>query len=224
MAQSRDKPTLGYWAIRGLASQIRYQMVYLGVDYAEELYEQGDGPDFDRSCWLEKKDKLGLKFPNLPYFIDGEARLTETGAIMKFIANKYGPELLGTSPAQIGQVEMVAQVVSDLKGAVTMPCYTQGDRVAITMNLLEKVKPIVAYLGNKPFLCGDNVTYVDFIFFELCDFMDWISQGVLYERNETLRGYHTRVKELPKLAEFYADDTKCIKKPFNNKVAKLNNL
>ena len=102
-----EKPTLGYWAIRGLASQIRYQMVYLGVDYAEDFYEQGDAPDFDRSCWLEKKDTIGLRFPNLPYFIDGETRLTDTGAIMKFIANKYGPELLGNSPAQIGQVEMV---------------------------------------------------------------------------------------------------------------------
>jgi len=127
-----EKPTLGYWAIRGLASQIRYELVYLGVDYAEEKYEQGDAPDFDRSCWLEKKDTLGLKFPNLPYFIDSTTRLTDPGAIMKFIAHKYGPELLGTSPAQIGQVEMVAQIVSDLKGATTMPCYTQGDRTAIT--------------------------------------------------------------------------------------------
>ena len=105
-----------------------------------------------------------------------------------------------------------------------MPCYTQGDRVAITMNLLEKVKPVVNYLGTKNFLVGDNVTYVDFIFFELCDFMDWISQGVLYERNPSLQTYHERMRTLPRLSEFYGDDSKCIKKPFNNKVAKLNNL
>ena len=90
---------MGYWAIRGLASQIRYELVYLGVEYDEHKYKQGEAPDFDRSQWLEKKDSLGLKFPNLPYFIDGEARLTDPAAIMKFIANKYGPELLGSSPA-----------------------------------------------------------------------------------------------------------------------------
>ena len=111
----------------------------------------------------------------MPYFIDGETRLTEPCAIMKFIANKYGPQLLGSTPSQIGQVEMIATVVSDLKGATTMPCYTQGDRVGITMNILEKVKPIVNFLGRKKFLCGENVTYVDFIMFELCDFMNWIS-------------------------------------------------
>ena len=94
---------------------------------------------------------------------------------MKFIANKYGPELLGSSAAQIGQVEMVATVISDLKAAVTMPCYTSGDKVAITMALLEKVKPLVDFLGEKDFLIGKNVTYVDFILFELCDMMEWIS-------------------------------------------------
>ena len=223
MADSVSKPTLGYWKIRGLASQIRYQMVYLGVDYDEHQYEQGDAPDYDRTCWLSVKDTLGLQFPNLPYLLDGTLKLTETTAIQKYIAYKYGPHLLGTDPANIAQVEMVSNVVSDLKGAVTMPCYTSGDRAAITANILEKVKPIVQYLGSKKFLCGSEVTYVDFTFFELCELMEWISEGQLSQQNPTLQGYCERVKGLPRLAEFYADDEKCMKRPFNNKVAKLNN-
>ena len=81
---------------------------------------------------------------------------------------------------------MVATAVFDLKNTTTMPCYTQGDRVGITMNLLEKVKPLVNFLADKKFLCGNNVTYVDFVFFELCDFMNWISQEMLYERFPSL--------------------------------------
>ena len=96
-----NKPTLGYWKIRGLASQIRYEMVYLGVDYEEHQYEQGDAPDFDRSSWLTVKETLGLQFPNLPYLLDGNMKLTETNAIMKYIANKFGPQLLGSDPTQI---------------------------------------------------------------------------------------------------------------------------
>ena len=76
-------------------------------------------------------------------------KVTEAMPIMKYIAYKYGPELLGATPAEIAQVEMVAGIISDLKGAITMPCYTTGDRVAITMNLLEKVKPLVVFLGDK---------------------------------------------------------------------------
>ena len=61
MVTMTDKPTLGYWKIRGLASQIRYEMVYLGVDYDEVQYEQGDASTkYDRSSWLSVKDTLGL--------------------------------------------------------------------------------------------------------------------------------------------------------------------
>ena len=105
--ESQRKPILGYWNIRGLGSQIRYELVYLGIEFNEDKYEQGPAPKFDRAQWLAIKDSLELKFPNLPYFIDEQTRLTDPHAIMKFIANKYGPHLLGNSPAQIGQVEMI---------------------------------------------------------------------------------------------------------------------
>ena len=95
--------------------------------------------------------------------------------------------------------------------------------MSITQNLLTKVVPLVNYLGDKPYLCGSNLTYVDFIFFELCDFMNWIAEGQLFTKFPTLQAYFDRIKGEPKLAEFYADDVKCIKSPYNNKIAKLNN-
>ena len=55
---------------------------YLNVDFEDTLYEAGDGPEFDISCWVDVKYTLGLEFPNLPYLIDGETKLTETVAIM----------------------------------------------------------------------------------------------------------------------------------------------
>ena len=109
---------------------------------------------------------------------------------MKYIANKHGPELLGTDAAMIGRVEMVANQISELKGSVTMPCYTTGDRTGITTELLKRVGPIVNFLGQNKFLCGDQVTYPDFIFFELIDFMQFISQKQLYERYPVLEDYH----------------------------------
>ena len=114
-------------------------MAYLGVEFEDEVYEQGDGPDFDRSAWMNVKDTLGLVFPNLPYIIDGNVKLSETYAIMKYIAAKFGPQLLGSDPENIAKVEMVASQVIELKGSVTMPCYTSGNRDAITRNLLAKV-------------------------------------------------------------------------------------
>ena len=99
---STSKPTLGYWAIRGLASQIRYQMVYQGIDFNEDIYEQGDAPDYSRDSWTNAKHSLGLEFPNLPYLIHEDVKITETQAIMKYLANQFDPKLLGTTPEQIG--------------------------------------------------------------------------------------------------------------------------
>ena len=106
----------GYWKIRGLASNIRYQLAYSGVnDYEMIEYEQGDAPDFNSACWFDVKPTLGLAFPNLPYLIDGDHSMTETMAIHKYLADKYKPELLGTTPQERGTVNMLAGVLSDLK-------------------------------------------------------------------------------------------------------------
>jgi hypothetical protein len=91
------KPVLGYWAIRGLGAPIRYLLTYCKVDFDEQLYQAGPAPDFSKACWYEKKFSIGLDFPNLPYFFDGDAKLTETDCILRFIATKYRPSLLGIS-------------------------------------------------------------------------------------------------------------------------------
>lgn len=44
---------------------------------------------------MSEKFNLGLDFPNLPYFIDGDYKITETLAIHAYIAEKWNPELLG---------------------------------------------------------------------------------------------------------------------------------
>ena len=65
------------------------------------MYEQGDAPDFNREPWLLVADKLGLDFPNLPYYIDGDFKLTESAAIIKYIAAKYDDKLLGRTSEEM---------------------------------------------------------------------------------------------------------------------------
>ena len=89
------KPTLGYWKIRGLCANLRYQLAYCGVEYNMVEYEQTDGPEFSFEPWLKHKFNLGLDFPNLPYFVDGDFSMTETIPMHKYIADKWKPELLG---------------------------------------------------------------------------------------------------------------------------------
>eukprot|EP00921_Rhytidocystis_pertsovi_P017290 GHVQ01027167.1.p1 GENE.GHVQ01027167.1~~GHVQ01027167.1.p1 ORF type:complete len:133 (+),score=7.45 GHVQ01027167.1:201-599(+) len=92
---------LGYWNIRGLAQPIRLLLAYCQLEWKEtryELLESTKNPGtWDRSQWTSVKYNLELDFPNLPWLIDGDLKLTESTAILRHIARKFKPELLGST-------------------------------------------------------------------------------------------------------------------------------
>jgi glutathione S-transferase len=47
--------------------------------------------------WFDVKYNLGMEFPNLPYLFDGDLKISETLAIIRYLANKYDKSLLGYS-------------------------------------------------------------------------------------------------------------------------------
>merc|ERR1712127_50172 len=222
--QMADKPTLGYWKIRGLATNLRVQLAYQGVEYEMVEYEQGDGPEFSRQPWLDVKPNLGMDFPNLPYFHHGDLKISETMAIHKYIADAWKPEVLGKTAADKAHANMLAGVSTDLKMGTTMPCYTTGDKAQIQSAIDAKLPAIVNFLGGKQFLVGDYVTYIDFYFWELLNTLKFYTDGGVFTTFPTLQAYHNNVAGLPGVKEYLADPN-CIehKYTFNNKVAKINN-
>ena len=58
--------------------------------------------------------------------------------------------------------------------------------------------------------------------FELLELQDFVTEGKIYEKYPLLQAYRDRVKNLPKLKEYYESEA-CMKRPFNNKFAALNN-
>ena len=85
---------------------------------------------------------MGLDFPNLPYFIDGDVRISEHMAIHQYIAEKWMPELLGRTLEERAKVDMLAGNIWDLKKVATMGCYTDGDKDKLTQSTLAKLEPI----------------------------------------------------------------------------------
>lgn len=183
-------------------------------------YEQGDGPDFDRSAWTNVKPTLGLDFPNIPYLMDGEYKITETLAIHKYLADKYKPALLGADAAQRGQVTMIQGILTDFKNAITTPCYATGDKAAIQATIAAKLPAIVTFLGDKKFLVGESETYVDFYFYEVIQLAVHCLQPELFTLFPTVGAYAGRVADLPGLKEYLADPSRReATYTFNNKSA-----
>ena len=91
MVEQQEAPiTIGYWKIRGLLTHITHVCEFAGVKYNMEFYEQGEGPEFCREAWLSvKKQDRGYDFPNLPYMQDGDLKITETMAIIRYVCNKF---------------------------------------------------------------------------------------------------------------------------------------
>jgi glutathione S-transferase len=217
----KSKPTLGYWNIRGLGAPIRYMLLYCGVEFTDKMYRAGPPPEYDRSEWLDEKFNLGMPFPNLPYLHDEDVKLSETAAIMKYIAGKWKPELLGKDPAVMAELEMLSNYVIQLKITSTMPCYQGKSNQEIMEAVWAPLDQLKEYLGEKEFLTGKNVTWLDFYFFELCMFLDFLSGKIVLEHYPTLGAYCDRFQKLSNFAEHWADDAKTMKWPWNGDMASI---
>jgi len=139
--------------------------------------------------WLNEKQTLGLEFPNLPYLLDEEVKLTETVAIMKYICAKWAPELVNPDPVTLARAEMMAAFVSKLKEVATMPCYLGKSNQEIMDDCWPLIQQIVDVLGDRQWLTGDKLTWLDFMFYELVLFVDMLSGEVVCQHYPTLREF-----------------------------------
>lgn len=215
----QSKPTLGYWNIRGLAAPIRYLLHICGVEFEDKVYGFGPAPDFSRDEWLNEKFTLGLDLPNLPYLIDEGVKLTETVAIMKYIAHKWMPDFIGRNPIELGNVEMMFKHVYDLKINSTMPCYMSADREALKFD--EEFDRCAKWMETRDWISGGEVTYLDFFYWETLEWIDYLWENKLDEKYPALAAYRKRFASMPGFAEIFADDSKSMKFPFNGDMAHI---
>ena len=90
-----------------LCEPIRLLLAYTGTDYEERTLA-------DRAEWNSVKPKLrleGMDWPNLPYWIDGEIKLSQSTAILRHIARQHG--LSGKSEAEMRRIDLVLDQSKD---------------------------------------------------------------------------------------------------------------
>uniref|UniRef100_A0A131XX26 glutathione transferase n=1 Tax=Ixodes ricinus TaxID=34613 RepID=A0A131XX26_IXORI len=200
-------PTLGYWNVRALAQFCRNLLVYKGVHFEDKQYKFGPAPDFDRSDWLKEKFTLGLEFPNLPYFIDGDVKLTQSLAILRYLGRKY--DLAAKSDEEAVEVDLLEQQARDLSMGLLMatapsPNY-QENLKKYGENVINVLKPWAEHLKARKWALGDRLTYVDFLLYEG---LDWHHEFKVdaFGGFPMLLEYLKRFEDLPNLKEYFASD------------------
>lgn len=211
--------TLGYWDIRGLAQPIRNLLVYKGVDFEDKLYKVGPGPDFDREEWLKDKCSLGVMFPNLPYYIDEDVKISQSLAIMRYLARKH--DLGARDGEETTKLDVMEQQAKDLSMWLGMVCCSanfeeQRDKYEETM--VGQLRLWAEHLQDKLWVMGDRLTYVDFLLYEALDWHYFFKSEAFQEFHIVVE-YMRRFEELPNLKEYF-DSDKYIKWPLMGPQAK----
>lgn len=200
------RPIVGYWNVRGLCQYIRNLLIYKGVPFEDKLYRFGPAPDFDRSHWHGEKFSLGLKFPNLPYYIDGDVKITQSLAILRYLARKH--DLTARSEQETLELDLLEQQARDLAWGLAMTAFNptfDEARKKYEENLVNVLKPWAEHLRNRPWVLGDRLTYVDFLLYEA---LDWNHEfnPESFAGYPVLKEYLARFEELPNIKEHFASE------------------
>jgi len=209
---------LGYWDIRGLAQPIRLLLAYSGEEWENKLYACGSPPEFSRDAWLQDKFSLGLDFPNLPYLIDGDVKVSQSNAILRYLARKSN--LLGKTDEEQTRVDILESEINDFRREYVGMCYSpnfESLRGPYLEKLPAKLKLLSDFLGDRNFFAGENITFPDFIVYEMLDQQKILSPSALNDF-PSLQKFQEKVEGQKSISEFL-NSSKNFKYPLNGPMA-----
>ncbi|GFS39621.1 glutathione S-transferase Mu 1 [Nephila pilipes] len=187
------KVTFGYWNIRGLAEPIRVLLHYKKVDFEDKRYVLGTDE------WSNEKFNLGLDFPNLPYYMEGDIKISQSTTILRYLARKHG--LDGKDDKQKLRVSLAEQQIVDMRMALINLSYSDNFESAkgdFTKKIPDQMKQFEKFLGDRKYIAGDEITYVDFLAYETFDLYRLFQADAL-EGCPNLQAFQNRIKNLPEL-------------------------
>ncbi|XP_072537313.1 glutathione S-transferase Mu 3-like [Salminus brasiliensis] len=100
-----------------------------------------------------------MDFPNLPYFEDGDRKISQSNAIMRYIARKHN--LCEETEDEKVRVDILENQAMDFRNGFVMLCYMNDDKKQSYLETLQGVlKQFSDFLGERKWFAGDNVKKV----------------------------------------------------------------
>jgi glutathione S-transferase len=198
-------PKFAYWPIQGRGTPSKMALAYAGVDYEDITYDFGAAEGADNH-WGTQKSKLGLAFPNLPWFIDGNVKLTQSNAILRHIGRKHN--LYGSNVDEASEIDMLIDTATDIQTAITKVVFDPDfDNLVVKLpeTLEPKLQQLSDYIGDKKFLLGDSVTIADFPIYVNLEWNSKLDEKYL-EKFPKLDNYLKNVQSDPKIKAYLNSD------------------
>ncbi|XP_074596327.1 glutathione S-transferase-like [Brevipalpus obovatus] len=193
-------PILGYWNTRALGDPIRLLLTYAGVEFEDKRYQEPKE-------WFSEKFNLGFDFPNIPYYIDGDLKLTQFLVIMRYLARKHG--MFSNSDEEVLRMETGEQMTVDILWTVVRVWFNEealkDPAKALADTLPSKLDQWSTFIGDGKFVLGDTLTYVDFFLYSVLDYIRIFVPDFMVKQ-ATLQAYLDRIEALPAINKYINSD------------------
>lgn len=172
---------------------------HVGADYKDVRYNET--PTSDADDWFKNKYNLGLDFPNIPYVFDGEVKITQSLAVLRYVGRKYG--LAPKSDPDQARADLAEQQIADWREQQSLFYSDDYEKLKDVYRdgLSDKVTALSKFLGDRDWLVGNSVTYVDFLAYEWLD-LNRTFHPPLLEGATNLEKYVARIESLPNVSNY----------------------
>uniref|UniRef100_F7AUZ4 glutathione transferase n=2 Tax=Cercopithecidae TaxID=9527 RepID=F7AUZ4_MACMU len=154
----------------------------------------------------------------LPYLIDGTHKITQSNAILRYIARKHN--LCGETEKEKIREDILENQLMDNRMQLARLCYDpdfEKLKPEYLEGLPEMLKLYSQFLGKQPWFLGDKITFVDFIAYDVLE-RNQVFEPSCLDAFPNLKDFISRFEGLEKISA-YMKSSRFLPRPVFTKMA-----